>query len=130
VLGGGSNLVIADGGVDGLVLKIGLRGVTTRDVPGAVEVIGTTATQARQARRSASGRGASVATTMSGTRVSASAGGIASATRANAVNGIVSGTAVAAAAAKNGTIDNPGGEFYRPPWARVRLGLRPLESSM
>jgi UDP-N-acetylmuramate dehydrogenase len=38
VLGGGSNLVIADEGVDGLVLKIGLRGVTARDVPGAVEV--------------------------------------------------------------------------------------------
>lgn len=38
VLGGGSNLVIADEGVDGLVLKIGLRGVTAREVPGAVEV--------------------------------------------------------------------------------------------
>jgi len=38
VLGGGSNLVIADGGVDGLVLKIGLRGVTARPGPGAVEV--------------------------------------------------------------------------------------------
>src|SRR5712692_2577236 len=38
VLGGGSNLVIADEGVDGLVLKIGLRGVTARDIPGAVEV--------------------------------------------------------------------------------------------
>jgi UDP-N-acetylmuramate dehydrogenase len=38
VLGGGSNLVIADDGVDGLVLKIALRGVTTREVPGAVEV--------------------------------------------------------------------------------------------
>jgi len=38
VLGGGSNLVIADEGVDGLILKIGLRGVTARDVPGAVEV--------------------------------------------------------------------------------------------
>jgi len=38
VLGGGSNLVIADEGVDGLVLKIGLRGVTTREVSGAVEV--------------------------------------------------------------------------------------------
>ncbi|HWN04786.1 MAG TPA: FAD-binding protein, partial [Candidatus Dormibacteraeota bacterium] len=33
VLGGGSNLVIADEGVDGLVLKIALRGVTTRDLP-------------------------------------------------------------------------------------------------
>jgi len=38
VLGGGSNLVIADEGVDGLVLKIVLRGVSTREVPGAVEV--------------------------------------------------------------------------------------------
>ena len=38
VLGGGSNLVIADEGVDGLVLKIALRGVTTRDLPGAIEV--------------------------------------------------------------------------------------------
>jgi len=38
VLGGGSNLVIADEGVEGLVLKIGLRGVSTRALPGAVEV--------------------------------------------------------------------------------------------
>ena len=38
VLGGGSNLVIADEGVDGLVLRIALRGVTTREIPGAVEV--------------------------------------------------------------------------------------------
>jgi UDP-N-acetylmuramate dehydrogenase len=38
VLGGGSNLVIADEGVDGLVLKIALRGVTAREIPGAVEV--------------------------------------------------------------------------------------------
>lgn len=38
VLGGGSNLVIADEGVEGLVVKIGLRGVSTRDLPGAVEV--------------------------------------------------------------------------------------------
>ncbi|MEX2223627.1 MAG: UDP-N-acetylmuramate dehydrogenase [Candidatus Rokuibacteriota bacterium] len=38
VLGGGSNLVIADEGVDGLVLKIGLRGVSAREIPGAVEV--------------------------------------------------------------------------------------------
>jgi UDP-N-acetylmuramate dehydrogenase len=30
VLGGGSNLVVADAGVDGLVLRIGLRGITTR----------------------------------------------------------------------------------------------------
>jgi UDP-N-acetylmuramate dehydrogenase len=30
VLGGGSNLIVADEGVDALVLKIGLRGVTTR----------------------------------------------------------------------------------------------------
>src|SRR5512134_1133766 len=38
VLGGGSNLVIADEGVDGLVLRIALRGVTAREIPGAVEV--------------------------------------------------------------------------------------------
>jgi UDP-N-acetylmuramate dehydrogenase len=38
VLGGGSNLVIADDGVDGLVLKIGLRGVTTRPADHAIEV--------------------------------------------------------------------------------------------
>ena len=38
VLGGGSNLVVADGGVDGLVVKIALRGVTSREVGGAVEV--------------------------------------------------------------------------------------------
>ena len=38
VLGGGSNLVIADEGVDGLVLKIALRGVTARPGPGAVEL--------------------------------------------------------------------------------------------
>jgi UDP-N-acetylmuramate dehydrogenase len=38
VLGGGSNLVIADEGVDGLVLKIGLRGVAARDLSGVVEV--------------------------------------------------------------------------------------------
>jgi len=37
-LGGGSNLVIADGGVEACVVKLGLRGVTTRDVAGAVEV--------------------------------------------------------------------------------------------
>ncbi len=38
VLGGGSNVLIADEGVDGLVLKIALRGVTTREGPGVVEV--------------------------------------------------------------------------------------------
>jgi UDP-N-acetylmuramate dehydrogenase len=38
VLGGGSNLIIADEGVDGLVLKVGLRGVTARVVGSAVEV--------------------------------------------------------------------------------------------
>src|SRR6267378_4329312 len=38
VLGGGSNLVIADEGVDGLVLKIGLRGVSARETAGTVEV--------------------------------------------------------------------------------------------
>src|SRR5262245_24718733 len=39
VLGGGSNLVVDDAGVDGLVVKIGLRGVTTRESGGAVEVV-------------------------------------------------------------------------------------------
>src|SRR6202158_4778785 len=43
VLGGGSNLVIADEGVDGLVLKIALRGVSTRDLPGAPGAIEVTA---------------------------------------------------------------------------------------
>jgi UDP-N-acetylmuramate dehydrogenase len=38
VLGGGSNLVIADEGVEGLVLKIALRGVSARESAGAVEV--------------------------------------------------------------------------------------------
>lgn len=38
VLGGGSNLVIADEGVEGLVLRIALRGVTARETAGAVEV--------------------------------------------------------------------------------------------
>src|SRR5262249_62024969 len=36
VLGGGSNLVVADEGVDGLVVKIALRGVGTREAHGAV----------------------------------------------------------------------------------------------
>src|SRR5262249_18122654 len=38
VLGGGSNLVIADEGVDGLVLKIGLRGIGARPAGAAIEV--------------------------------------------------------------------------------------------
>ena len=38
MLGGGSNLVIADGGVDALVLQIALRGVSTRESGGAVEL--------------------------------------------------------------------------------------------
>jgi UDP-N-acetylmuramate dehydrogenase len=38
VLGGGSNLVVADAGVDGLVVRIALRGVSTREGSGAVEV--------------------------------------------------------------------------------------------
>jgi UDP-N-acetylmuramate dehydrogenase len=36
VLGGGSNLVVADQGVDGLVIKIALRGVTARETGDAV----------------------------------------------------------------------------------------------
>jgi UDP-N-acetylmuramate dehydrogenase len=37
-LGGGSNLVVADEGVDGLVVRVGHRGIETRPSPGAVEV--------------------------------------------------------------------------------------------
>src|SRR5450631_609217 len=33
VLGGGSNLLIADAGFNGLVLKVGLRGITVADAP-------------------------------------------------------------------------------------------------
>ena len=38
VLGGGSNLVVADAGVDGLVVKVAVHGVSSREVDGAVEV--------------------------------------------------------------------------------------------
>jgi UDP-N-acetylmuramate dehydrogenase len=38
VLGGGSNVVIADSGVDGLVVRMGVRGIETRDEAGAVMV--------------------------------------------------------------------------------------------
>jgi len=38
VLGGGSNVVVADGGVDALVVHLALRGVTTRETGDAVEV--------------------------------------------------------------------------------------------
>jgi UDP-N-acetylmuramate dehydrogenase len=38
VLGGGSNLLVADQGVEALVVRIALRGVAVRDVDGAVEV--------------------------------------------------------------------------------------------
>lgn len=38
VLGGGSNIVVADEGVDGLVVQIGLRGITAREADQAVEV--------------------------------------------------------------------------------------------
>jgi UDP-N-acetylmuramate dehydrogenase len=38
ILGGGSNIVVADNGVEALVVQIGLRGVTTREMRGAVEV--------------------------------------------------------------------------------------------
>jgi UDP-N-acetylmuramate dehydrogenase len=38
VLGGGSNLVVADDGVDGLVVKVGLRGVEARPAQRAVEL--------------------------------------------------------------------------------------------
>jgi UDP-N-acetylmuramate dehydrogenase len=38
VLGGGSNLVVADAGVDALVVRLALRGVEWRETGGAVEV--------------------------------------------------------------------------------------------
>jgi UDP-N-acetylmuramate dehydrogenase len=38
VLGGGSNLVVSDAGVDGLVVRVGLRGITTRETAGTVEL--------------------------------------------------------------------------------------------
>jgi UDP-N-acetylmuramate dehydrogenase len=38
VLGGGSNLVVADQGVDGVVLRIGLRGITVDEAGGEVVV--------------------------------------------------------------------------------------------
>jgi UDP-N-acetylmuramate dehydrogenase len=38
ILGGGSNIVVPDDGVDALVVQIGLRGVTTRESRGSVEV--------------------------------------------------------------------------------------------
>ena len=38
VLGGGSNLVVADEGVDGLVLKLALRGIAAREAEGAIEL--------------------------------------------------------------------------------------------
>ena len=38
VLGGGSNLVVADAGVDALVVRIGMRGIATREVSGAIEL--------------------------------------------------------------------------------------------
>src|ERR1035441_9721425 len=34
VLGGGSNLLVSDAGFDGLVLRVGLRGISAMDVPG------------------------------------------------------------------------------------------------
>jgi UDP-N-acetylmuramate dehydrogenase len=38
VLGGGSNLVVADAGVEAVVLQIALRGVRAQEVPGGVEL--------------------------------------------------------------------------------------------
>lgn len=38
VLGGGSNLVVADEGVDALVVKLALRGIAEREVDGSVEL--------------------------------------------------------------------------------------------
>jgi UDP-N-acetylmuramate dehydrogenase len=39
ILGGGSNLLVADAGVDALVVRVALRGVTTRQSNGAIEII-------------------------------------------------------------------------------------------
>ena len=36
ILGGGSNVLIADAGVDGLVIRVGLRGIETREEAGAM----------------------------------------------------------------------------------------------
>jgi UDP-N-acetylmuramate dehydrogenase len=38
VLGGGSNLIVADAGVDGLVVKVALRGVSSRETGSGVDV--------------------------------------------------------------------------------------------
>ena len=38
LLGGGSNLVVADAGVDALVVRIGIRGITTRPIGDAIEL--------------------------------------------------------------------------------------------
>jgi len=38
ILGGGSNIVVADAGVESLVVQIGLRGVTTRETRAGVDV--------------------------------------------------------------------------------------------
>jgi len=38
MLGGGSNLVVADAGVDALVVRIAIRGITTRQIGGAIEL--------------------------------------------------------------------------------------------
>jgi UDP-N-acetylmuramate dehydrogenase len=38
VLGGGSNLVVSDAGVEALVVRVALRGLTTREVGGALEL--------------------------------------------------------------------------------------------
>jgi UDP-N-acetylmuramate dehydrogenase len=38
ILGGGSNLLVADAGVDGLVIRLGLRGIETREHAGTVTV--------------------------------------------------------------------------------------------
>jgi UDP-N-acetylmuramate dehydrogenase len=38
VLGGGSNLVVADAGVEALVARIGIRGLATREIGGAIEL--------------------------------------------------------------------------------------------
>src|SRR5439155_1657888 len=39
IIGGGSNLVVADAGFPGLVLKVAIGGVTFRDAPDGVELV-------------------------------------------------------------------------------------------
>src|SRR5262249_62362848 len=57
VLGGGSNLVVGDGGVEALVVRITLRGIETREVDGAVELTAAAGEPWDGRVRTARGRG-------------------------------------------------------------------------